>query len=270
MLPCPGRQKGGISVNKVAIVTGASKGIGQGCAEAFLDAGFVVVGCSRNAPADEAITGNPAYHHRICDVSNPAQVRDLIEWTAKTLGRIDTLVNNAGVHPPFRPIDDLSLEDFRALLETNLVSMFVASKHALPHLRRTRGSIVNITSLVGVIGQEQAVDYCSTKAGIIGMTKALAIDEAPNGVRVNSVAPGAVLTPLAESLNSPKRLETIGGWAWMQRLGTSREVGDLVVFLASDQASFLTGQNIVIDGGAGLGYGLKASTYYQVMAETDG
>ena len=113
-------------------------------------------------------------------------------------GRLDCLINNAGWHPDHRPIDDFSVEEFEALLRLNLVSYFAACKYALPHLRQARGSIINMSSLVGVLGQERAATYVSTKAAIIGLTKALAIDEAQNGVRVNAVLPGTIATPLLD------------------------------------------------------------------------
>ena len=108
------------------------------------------------------------------------------------------MINNAGWHPDHRPIDEYSIADFEYLLRLNLVSYFVASKYALPHLRKARGSIINMSSLVGEIGQERAVTYVATKSAIIGMTRALAIDEAQRGVRVNAVLPGTIATPLLD------------------------------------------------------------------------
>ena len=247
---------------KVALVTGSARGIGRACVDAFLEASVTVVCCDRNEP-DDPLTGD--YHHRICDVSDPEQVAELVQWVSDTLGGLDSLVNNAGTHPVTRPIDDVPVEEFVGLLGVNLVSAFAACKAAMPLLRRRRGSIVNIASLVGLVGQEGAVEYCASKAAMMGLTKALAIDEGPHGVRVNAVCPGAVRTPLAEALNSPEQLDTIGQWAWMERLGTPREVGDVVAWLCSDQAAFVTGQDIVVAGGAELGYGLKGTTYYQAM-----
>lgn len=252
------------SERRVVVVTGATRGIGRACAEAFLDAGWLVVGCDRDEAAKDILT-NRSYHHRHCDVSDPAAVEGLVRWTVSELGHIDALVNNAGTHPPTRPIDDVSAEDFLSLLRVNLVSVFAASRAALPHIRSRRGAIVNIASLVGLVGQEGAVEYCSSKAAIMGLTKALAVDEAKHGVRVNTVCPGAIRTPLAESLNSEKQLQSIAQWAWMERLGTPREVADVVVFLASEGAAFVTGQDIVVSGGAELAYGLKGSAYFDAM-----
>ena len=131
-----------------------------------------------------------------CDVSKEKEVRALVDGTVARFGRIDCLINNAGWHPPHRPIDDFTAEDFRDLLELNLVSMFVACQQALPYLRKTKGNIINLSSLVGSMGQLHATTYVATKGAITAFSKALAIDEAVNGVRVNSVSPGNIWTPL--------------------------------------------------------------------------
>ena len=116
--------------------------------------------------------------------------RALVEFTLKRHGRLDCLVNNAGWHPPHRPIDDFTVQEFRDLLELNLVSVFDLCRLALPHLRKTRGNIINMASLVGSMGQLHATTYVATKGALLGFTKALAVDEATHDVRVNSVSPG--------------------------------------------------------------------------------
>ena len=131
-----------------------------------------------------------------CDVSKEKEVRALVDGTVARFGRIDCLINNAGWHPPHRPIDDFTAQDFRELLELNLVSLFVACQQALPYLRKTKGNIINLSSLVGSMGQIHATTYVATKGAITAFSKALAIDEAANGVRVNSVSPGNIWTPL--------------------------------------------------------------------------
>ena len=184
------------SFDKVALITGGSKGIGAGCARVFVEAGARVAICARGREDGERLAGELTaagpgqcdFH--CCDVTRPDEVREVIDWTVNRHGRLDCLINNAGTHPPHKPIDEFSVEDFRSLFETNLVSYFVACKHALPHLRRVRGSVINMSSLVGSMGQQLATIYCATKGGITAFTKALAIEEARYGVRVNSVAPG--------------------------------------------------------------------------------
>lgn len=253
---------------KVALITGGSAGIGRGCCEAFCAAGATVVICARNREAGEQLaaamteTTSGRCVFRACDVADPESVRALIGEAVGTFGRLDCLINNAGWHPPDLTIDDFSVDDFRDLLQLNLVSIFAACKFALPHLRKSRGSIINMASLVGSIGQAMACTYVSTKSGIIGLTKALAVDEAKHGVRVNSVSPAAIGTPLAESVvqaASDPQLEFawIESWHHLRRYGTIGEVGQVCLFLASDAASFLTGADIPVSGGAELAYGCK-------------
>lgn len=148
--------------DKATLITGGSKGIGSGCARVFTRAGARVVICDidqetgRSLAADLTATGPGECHFEPCDVRQPAQVERVIERTAARFGRLDCLINNAGQHPPHQPIDDFSVEEFEELLQLNLVSIFAACKYALPHLRKTRGSIINLGSIVGAMGQWQA------------------------------------------------------------------------------------------------------------------
>ena len=194
--------------DKVVIVTGGSKGIGLGCVRSFVEEGGAnVVFCARkqdegraveaevNARATEAGSKGRATFVR-CDVSKVEEIGAMVEEVAAKYGRIDCLINNAGWHPGHRPIDGFSVEEFRELLELNLVSAFAACKAALPHLRKAKGNIINMSSLVGAMGQLHATTYVATKGPITAFTKALAIDEAAHEVRVNSVSPGNIYTPL--------------------------------------------------------------------------
>jgi NAD(P)-dependent dehydrogenase (short-subunit alcohol dehydrogenase family) len=200
-------------------------------------------------------------HYIRCDVTDSHDIDHLIAETVARTGRIDCLINNAGWHPPHRAIDDFSIEEFRALLELNLLSVFALSKAALPYLRQTGGSIINIASLVGQMGQLHAVTYVATKGAVAAFTKALAIDEAIHGVRVNSVSPGNIYTPLwQEAIDAspdPEQCRADGEAAQvMGRMGTPEEVGRLCLFLAAE-ATFTTGVDHIISGGAELGYGPK-------------
>src|SRR4029453_11726561 len=186
----------------------------------------------------------------------------LIDQTAQKHGRLDCLINNAGWHPPHKPIDEFSVQDFRDLLDLNLVSIFAACKFALPQLRKTKGNIINMSSLVGGTGQFHAVTYVATKGAITAFTKALAIDEAIHGVRVNSVSPGNIYTPLwQEGINAsddPDATLAEGNAAQhFGRMGTIDEVGKLCLFIAAE-ATFTTGVDHIISGGAELGYGRKS------------
>ena len=188
-------------------------------------------------------------------------MRGLVEAAVGRYGRLDCLINNAGWHPPHKPIDEFTVEEFRDLLELNLVSVFTACKLALPHLRRTRGNIINMSSLVAQIGQHHATTYAATKGAVTSFTRALAVDEAPHGVRVNSVSPGNVFTPLWQSAidaaADPQRCRAEGEAAQLLgRMGTAEEVGRLCLFIAAE-ATFTTGVDHIISGGAELGYGNK-------------
>jgi NAD(P)-dependent dehydrogenase (short-subunit alcohol dehydrogenase family) len=254
--------------DKVTIITGGTMGIGEGCARVFVRAGAPVVIAARNQARGEAAARaiseqeKGTCHFIPCDVTRPEEIKALVDETVRIFGRLDCLINNAGWHPPHLSIDEISIEDFKDLLQLNLVSYFAACKFALPYLRQTHGSIINMSSLVGAIGQEYATIYVATKGGITAFTKALAVDEARNGVRVNVVAPGVIATPLAktfvESKPDPKAVQdVINSWQWNGRSGTIEEVGEACLFLASDGASFITGAELNISGGAELAYGVK-------------
>lgn len=252
---------------RVAIITGGTKGIGAGCVRAFVGAGAAVVFCSQHPGEGDAMAaeltarGPGEAHFLACDVADPEQLRRLVAATAQRHGRIDCLINNAGWHPPHKPIDDFSVEEFRSLLDLNLVSVFAASKFALPHLRRTKGCIINIASLVGSMAQLHATTYVATKGGVIALTRALAVDEAAHDVRVNSVSPGNIFTPLwqeaIDAAPDPARARADGEAAQLLgRMGTPEEAGRLCLFLAAE-ATFTTGVDHLLSGGAELAYGRK-------------
>lgn len=252
--------------DKVVIVTGGTKGIGEGCVRVFLDAGAKVVFCARKQDEGDALAAElktlGEAHFIKCDVTSEAEIKALIDQTVEKYRRIDCLINNAGSHPPHMPIDDFSVQDLRDLLDLNLVSMFAASKYALPHLRKTKGNIINMSSLVGSMGQLHAVTYVATKGAITAFTKALAIDEAEHGVRVNSVSPGNIYTPLwqeaIDASPNPTQTRVDGDAAQLTgRMGTIEEAGKLCLFIAAE-ATFTTGVDHIISGGAELGYGRKS------------
>jgi len=249
---------------KVAIITGGSKGIGLGCARVFAKHGAKVVLAARGEEAGrravEEITaaGHEAFFIAT-DVSSAADMQAMVDATVARFQRIDCIVNNAGWHPPAMTIDQTSVEDYEKLLRLNLVSTFMGCKFALPHLRKTRGSIINMSSEVGLIGQAAAPSYVSSKAGQIGLTKALALDLAPEGIRVNAVCPAGVLTPLMEEwadtqYDPAAAIKMVDSWHPLGRMATIDEMGEVCAFLASDEAAFVTGQAICPDGGAALGY----------------
>ncbi|XP_043755675.1 17-beta-hydroxysteroid dehydrogenase 14 isoform X2 [Cervus elaphus] len=174
--------------------------------------------------------------------------------------------------PPPQWLEETSAQGFRQLLELNLLGTYTLTKLALPHLRKSRGNVINISSLVGAIGQSQAVPYVATKGAVIALTKALALDESQYGVRVNCISPGNIWTPLWEELaaSTPDPTATIREGTLAQplgRMGQPAEVAAAAVFLASE-ASFCTGTELLVTGGAELGYGRKAGQAAPAEAPT--
>ena len=249
---------------RIAIITGGSKGIGFGCAQVFAKHGASVVIASPfeedGLSAETALTQNVATAWSVrTDVNHEEQIRSLIETTIARFGKLDIMVNNAGWHPPAAEIDDIPLAEFESILRLNLTSTFLGCKLAVPHLRQSRGCIINVASLVGMLGQGKAVSYVTSKAGQIGLTKALAMDLAPDGVRVNAVCPAGVDTPMmrewAATLDNPdEALKKEDANHALGRMATIDDIGEVCAFLASDEARFITGQAICPDGGASLGY----------------
>uniref|UniRef100_A0A0B6ZL27 17-beta-hydroxysteroid dehydrogenase 14 n=1 Tax=Arion vulgaris TaxID=1028688 RepID=A0A0B6ZL27_9EUPU len=251
--------------DRVTIVTGGASGIGLGIVKVFVQHGAKVVFCDINENAgreiERTLNAEGEFKFQLCDISNEDQVKNLIENTVQTYGKLDCLINAAGVHPPHKPIDDFSVQDFRALNEINILGPFITSKYALPHLRKTQGNIINNCSLVAYIGQPGAVIYTSSKGAGVSMTKALAIDEAKYNVRVNSFSPGNIFTPLWESFalasdDYDKTIKVGKDSQLLGRFGTPEECGLVCLFLAAD-ATFCTGININVSGGAELDYGNK-------------
>ncbi len=251
--------------DRVVLVTGGAKGIGEGCAQVFCREGGIVAivdldddaGPSLAAALTAAGPGRAEFFR--CDVADSEAFRQTIDTVADRFRRLDCLINNAGVHPPATSIDETSLDDMRRLLQVNYLSTFAGCKYALPHLRRTRGTIVNMSSMTAVLGQHLSTAYCATKAAQVGLTKALAIEAGPQGVRVNAILPGNVDTPLmrdwAATLDDPESaLERVANLQVFGRMASPVEIGQIALFLAIEESSFLTGQAIEADGGAALDY----------------
>ena len=240
--------------DRVAIVTGGSRGIGRAIAETLAAAGATVVVNykSNTAAADEVVQAIIAADGRAlavqADVATAQGVETLFKTTLDSFGRLDILVNNAGITR-----DGLLLrmkeDDFDAVLNTNLRGVFLCTKAALRPMSKARGGrIINITSVVGLMGNAGQANYAAAKAGLVGFTKSVAREMASRGITANAVAPGYIATELTDVLGEQVRaaiLENIP----LGRLGTAHDVANLVCFLASDNAAYITGQTMTVDGG---------------------
>jgi NAD(P)-dependent dehydrogenase (short-subunit alcohol dehydrogenase family) len=249
---------------KAAIVTGSSKGIGEGIARVFSQEGAKVTVVCRTEEAGKKMAdelgapeGRAMYIQT--DVTSSESIQAMIKKTVDTWGKIDILVNNAGYHIS-KNVEETSEEEWGFIQNTNLRSTFLCSKYAIPHLRKTKGNIINISSMVGLVGQPNAGAYSATKGGQIAMSKGMAIDFAPDGIRVNLICPGWVQTPLVEDWFGQQEDEEaarkyIYGQHPLGRIGTIEECGKAALFLASaDDSAFITGITLNIDGGVTLGY----------------
>lgn len=250
----------------VALVTGSSSGIGLSTCQLLLSRGYYVAGLDVLPPTEYA-EDSTAFVHIECDVTLSTDVYRAIDQIQRRWERLDAVVNNAGVHPPHRSIDQISIEDLRRTLSLNLEGAFIVSKAAISSLRTSRGSLVNVASLVASLGQEQAVDYCISKGGLLSMTRALALDEAHHGVRANCVSPGAIRTVAAERMVGERQLRKAASFQWFDRLGTGDEVASAIAFLCSRDASYITGQDLRVCGGADLGYGVKGAAFFEWWEE---
>ncbi|MEM0078768.1 MAG: SDR family NAD(P)-dependent oxidoreductase [Nitrososphaerota archaeon] len=239
--------------NRVAIVTGAGQGIGKAIALALAKEGAKVVVSDITdlifdvAKEIEAL-GSEALPIK-CDVTNPNDVNKMVKTTLEKFNRIDILVNNAGIYP-FKPFIEMSEGEWDKVLNVNLKGVFNCTKAVVPKMVEQRyGKIINISSIAGaVVGFPQLAHYSASKAGIIGFTRALALELAPYGINVNAVAPGPIETPGTKILGK-ETLESFIKTIPLGRMGKPEDVANLVVFLASDDSSFITGQYIVCDGG---------------------
>jgi 3-oxoacyl-[acyl-carrier protein] reductase len=239
---------------KVAVVTGSSRGIGVGIATLLARQGAKLVVNYRNSPeaADDVVTtlkqnGGEAIAIQ-ADVSLSDQAQQLVKQTIDTYGQIDILVNNAGTTRD-KLLMTMKDEDWDIVLSSNLSSVYYCSKAVLrPMMKKRQGRIINITSVVGLAGQAGQTNYAASKAGIIGFTKSLAKEVGSRGITVNAVAPGFVPTALTEVL-LPEQIESIINNTPVGRLGTVEDVAAAVLFLASEEAAFVTGQILSVDGG---------------------
>lgn len=253
----------GSFAGKVVIVTGGTKGIGAACTALFLQKGAKVVFTGRNEDDGallESSLRREGFDARFvrCDVLNVSDIERVIQTAVETYGQLHVLVNNAATHVS-KLLHEYSLEDFDLLVNTNLRNYFLHAKFAIPYLRQTKGNIVNIGSSTGKVGQYAGSLYAATKGGIMAFTKSAALDYARVPIRVNAVIPAYVDTPLlqewiSQQPNPAEIAEQLGRMHALGRISSAAEIAAVAAFLASEEASTVTGATIDADGGATLEY----------------
>ncbi|MCB1390148.1 MAG: SDR family oxidoreductase [Rhodobacteraceae bacterium] len=246
-------------MQKVALVTGAARGIGLATTQLFLEAGWQVAMIDRDVPAlDSASAGLKGARHFYCDVSQPAEVDEMVKEVTAHFGRIDALVNNAGV-ADFGPIEQTGFDKWRTVMATNLDGVFLVSQACTSALKDSKGAIVNIASISGLRASTLRVAYGTSKAAVIHLTKQQAAELGEHGIRCNCVCPGPVRTKLAMAVHTQEIIDAYHDAIPLNRYGSEREIGEVIVFLCSDKASYVTGQVIAADGGFdSTGVGLPA------------
>lgn len=236
---------------KVAMVTGAARGIGQGSALAFAARGADVVVCDLLPDDGETVKrveelGNSAIYVQT-DVSSSESVQAAVLAAISRFGRLDYAHNNAGIGSA-AAIEDLTEDVWSQVIGINLTGVFLCMKYQLPHLLETKGAVVNTASTWGVVGAAGMSAYAASKHGVIGLTKSAALEYGTRGVRINAIAPGPIQTPLTAAVPTEVIGQIIGRTA-LRRYGQPSEVGELVAWLCSDAASYVTGTLLPVDGG---------------------
>jgi NAD(P)-dependent dehydrogenase (short-subunit alcohol dehydrogenase family) len=239
----------------VALVTGGSKGLGKAMARGLAEAGADVVISSRHEeelrPALDAIlagTGRRG-HYVVADMNDRAAVKRLADEAVRKLGKVDILVNNAGSNAP-QPIDAVTDDAWDRLVELNLTSVMALTRALVPGMKERRwGRVIHISSILAFVSKEGRNSYSATKAALVGMARASALDLGPHGVTVNCIAPGPFLTDLPLSILTPEEREAWSRVTAVGRWGNPEELVGPVLLLASDAGSYITGQTLIVDGG---------------------
>ncbi|MET3524692.1 SDR family NAD(P)-dependent oxidoreductase [Mesorhizobium abyssinicae] len=237
---------------KIAIITGGGRGIGAGITQRFVEEGAKVAIVQRNAPPEPMLDERAIYVK--ADLSRSQEISSAVQAVVERLGGLDILVNNAGIMFE-KTIDEMTEADWDQMMDINLKAPFLLTKAAMPHLRKSgRGSIVNIGSIEGLASNPGHPAYSASKAGILGFTAAVAVDHGPEGIRCNAIAPGWISSDLSQvyidsMADSARVRKELLAMHPVGRLGEPRDVGNLAVWLASDESAFVTGQVSVMDGG---------------------
>ncbi|MHB8618533.1 MAG: SDR family NAD(P)-dependent oxidoreductase [Chloroflexota bacterium] len=240
---------------RVAVVTGSGRGLGRALALGLAEAGAMVVLAARTGGEIEAVAAEIAAAGGQalavpCDVARRHDAERLMGRTVDEFGHLDVLVNNAGISPYYKPAEQLLEEEWRQVLDTNLTGTFLCCQAAAQALAASHGCVVNITSVGGTVALRRLAAYCAAKGGVEALTRVLALEWADRQVRVNAVAPAFLETDLTAGLRANPRLhQDLVRHTAMDRLGSPEEVVGAVLFLASEAASYVTGQTLFVDGG---------------------
>jgi NAD(P)-dependent dehydrogenase (short-subunit alcohol dehydrogenase family) len=240
---------------RVAIVTGAGSGIGRATAARFAQEGARVVVADVSVPGSEetvaTIKAAGGEAHAVkCDVSDAASVSALVDGAVKAWGKLDIVANVAGVGG-FKRTTDVTLEEWNRMIAVNLTGQFLVCQAALPHILKSTGAIINTASVAGVHSHPYSAAYCASKGGVVLLTKALAVEYGRKGVRINCVCPGGIETPMIQQFKLPDGVSeaALAKIMPLGRFGQPQEVAGTIAFLASDDAAYINGATIVVDGG---------------------
>jgi len=246
------------SSKKIAIVTGGGSGIGLAIAEKFTQSGIetIIVGRDENKLKQAKEKLGELCHAMPCDVSNLASIPGFVCEVIKQFGQIDVLVNNAGINMK-KDFTEVTDEDFQKVILTNLTAVFTISREVVKQmLKQKNGSIINISSMAAQYGLPRVIAYSASKTAIDGMTRAMAVELSPKGIRINAIAPGFIITDMTDkALNSdPERKSKVFNRTPMGYMGEPSDIGDAALFLASDAAKYITGVVLPVDGGNSIGF----------------
>lgn len=237
----------------LALVTGGAQGIGYACAEALLEDGMQVILADINAEGVAAAAARlgSGTVGLTCDMGDPDQINAMFDTIEKKHGAVGVLVNNAGVALPGDFLET-ELANFQKVIDINLIGVFVATQRAAKSMveHKIEGSIINMSSINAVVAIPTIPAYCASKGGVMQLTKSASQALVPHNIRVNAVGPGSIDTEMLAAVNAnPDAMKMVMSRTPMQRLGDAREIGDVVAFLASKKASYITGETIYVDGG---------------------